>query len=119
MNNYEENKKEIIYYVNLYESGSYPDIKKYITCDSSFFLNFKCNIYTYLRVSTEKQDFGRQLIELYNFLKQKNVSIPIDNIYFDKFTGKRITREQYQELKQHLKTGDYLLISNLSRLGRN
>ncbi len=119
MNNYDENLKEINYYIDLYEKGEFPDIKQYITSENLFFSLYKCDIYAYLRVSTEHQDFGRQIIELYHFLKKRKISIPIQHIFFDKYTGKKIDREQYQEMKTYFKANDYLLIPNLSRLGRN
>lgn len=80
---------------------------------------YNCNLYIYLRVSTEKQDFGRQLIELYNWALKKNIKIYINNLFYDKMTGKRITRDGYQDLKRALKKGDYFVTTNLNRLGRN
>ena len=104
----------------LKENESYKDIEMYIKSnDNEFYNRYHCNIYAYMRVSTEKQDFTRQVIELYEFLKKKNISILINNIYCDKFTGKKINREQYQAMKAQLKENDYLITSNLSRLGRN
>lgn len=87
--------------------------------DNEFYNKYNCNLYIYLRVSTEEQDFGRQLIEVYNWAKKKYITIYINNIYFDKFTGKKISRDGYQELKSNIKTGDYLATTNLNRLGRN
>lgn len=80
---------------------------------------YNCDLYIYLRVSTEKQDFGRQLIELYEWAKKHNITIYINNIYFDKYTGKRTTRSGYQTLKRQLKSNDYIITTNLNRLGRD
>lgn len=95
------------------------DMEDIFKMDNEFYNKYNCNLYIYLRVSTEEQDFGRQLIELYNWAKKKNITIYIKNIYFDKFTGKKITRDGYQELKINIKSGDYIATTNLNRLGRN
>ena len=114
-------QNEILEIMNtLKENENYKDIEMYIKSnDNEFYNRYHCNMYAYMRVSTEKQDFTRQVIELYEFLKKKNISVLIKNIYCDKFTGKRINREQYQAMKGQLKRNDYLITSNLSRLGRN
>ena len=119
MNNYEENLKELNNFISLYKNNGYPDIEEYITNDNKFYDLYGINIWDYIRVSTTKQDFGRQIIELYEYLKKKNISIPKSNIFFDKFTGKKLNRDQYQLLRTKLKKNDYLLTTNLSRLGRN
>ena len=108
--------KSIILFSNNQE---YKDIKEYITTDNDFYNKYNCNLYVYLRVSTEKQEFGRQIIELYKWLKENNIKININNIFCDKYTGKKLTRENYIRLKDKLKNGDYLIISELNRLGRN
>ena len=114
-------QNEILEIMNtLKENENYKDIEVYIKSnDNEFYNRYHCNIFAYMRVSTEKQDFTRQVIELYEFLKKKNISILTSNIFCDKFTGKRINREQYQAMKKQLKENDYLITSNLSRLGRN
>lgn len=88
------------------------------TEENSFFTLYNCNIYIYMRVSTDSQDFGRELIELYNWLKKKGIKVCINNIFCDKCTGKKLNRKDYQRLKDTIKENDYLLISNLNRLGR-
>ena len=106
-------KNEILDYI---KSNNMDDI---FTNENTFFSLYGCNLFIYLRVSTERQDFGRQLVELCEWAKNKNITIFIDSIFFDKYTGKSLKRDGYQEMKKRLKNGDYLVTSNLSRLGRN
>lgn len=114
------NKIEILEFLELFSKDeNYQDIKDYITTENDFYNQYNSNLYAYIRVSTEKQEFGRQIIELYKWLKNKNVKICVDFIYCDKYTGKKLTREEYQKLRNKLKNNDYLIISELNRLGRN
>ncbi len=110
---YNEYKNELIEYIN---DKKCNDI---FTIENIFYQNYNCNLYVYIRVSTGKQDFGRQIEELLDWAKKKNITITINNIYCDKYTGKSINRPAYQELKKIIKSGDYLVTANLSRLGRN
>ncbi len=109
----EEYKNEIIKYI---KDNNMQDV---FTEENLFFQKYNCNLWTYLRVSTENQDFFRQVEELYKYAKKKNITIFIDNIYFDKYTGKKLNRKGYIELRQNYQPNDYLLITNLNRLGRN
>lgn len=111
MNN--DYKLEIINYIN---ENNLHDV---FTVDNIFYNNYNCNLFVYIRVSTEAQGFERQIEEIYKWAKKKNVVICIDYIFLEKYTGKRIYRPQYQEMKQHIKQNDYLVTTNLSRLGRN
>ena len=110
MNNH---KQEIMDFIN---KNNLNDV---FTTDNFFYENFKVNLHVYVRVSTEKQDFGRQIIELYEWAKKKNIKICTDFVFCDKYTGKRTTREQYQKMRGLLQENDYLVVSELSRLGRN
>ena len=113
-------KEEIIDFIDkLSKNKKYKDIKKYISQENSFYNKYNCQLYVYLRVSTGKQEFGRQIIELYNWLKNKDVTIYIENIYCDKFTGKSMSRKEYKKVRSLLNKNDFLLISEVSRLGRN
>lgn len=109
-NNY---KQEIINFINE------NDLNDVFTVENTFFDDYKVNLYVYIRVSTEKQEFGRQIIELYKWAKSKNIKICIDFIFCDKYTGKRTTREQYEKMHDSLQESDYLIVSELNRLGRN
>lgn len=61
--------------------------------------------YGYKRVSTEKQDIGRQTDALNNF--QLNNNITIDEVFTDYYTGKTFNRENYKKLKDVIVSGDY------------
>lgn len=70
-------------------------------------------IYGYIRVSTKEQNEDRQLIAL------RELSIPEQNIFMDKQSGKDFEREGYQRLVKRLKRDDLLCIKSIDRLGRN
>ncbi len=110
MNSY---KQEIIDFIN---DNKLNDV---FTVENKFMNDYKVNLYVYLRVSTEKQEFGRQLLELHEWAKKKNTFICIDYIFCDKYTGKTLKRQAYQELKENIKENDYILVTEVSRLGRN
>lgn len=70
-------------------------------------------IVKYLRVSTSKQDIGRQDFQL------DKLGINFDKEYIDKITGKTIERPQLNKMIVNLKEGDILYCESISRLGRN
>ncbi|WP_367924239.1 recombinase family protein [uncultured Ruthenibacterium sp.] len=70
-------------------------------------------IYGYVRVSTKEQCEERQLIALQDF------SVPPNNIFMDKLSGKDFNRPQYQKLLKKLKAQDLLVVKSIDRLGRN
>lgn len=69
--------------------------------------------YGYVRVSTKNQNTDRQY--------QALIDAGVDErfIFTDKQSGKDFNRPQYQVLKNALRTGDILIIKEISRLGRN
>ena len=69
--------------------------------------------YGYVRVSTREQKEDRQLLAL------RELSIPEENIFLDKQSGKDFLRPQYQRLVRKLKPDDLLYIKSIDRLGRN
>ena len=71
------------------------------------------NIYGYIRVSTREQNEDRQLIAL------QEMSIPEQNIFMDKQSGKDFNRPQYKKLVKKLKPDDLLYIKSIDQLGRN
>ena len=71
------------------------------------------NTYGYIRVSTREQNEERQLTAL------REMSVPKQNIFLDKQSGKDFNRPQYHKLVKKLKTGDLLYIKSIDRLGRN
>ena len=71
------------------------------------------NTYGYIRVSTKEQNEDRQFIAL------REMSIPEQNIFADKQSGKDFNRAQYKKLVKKLKPDDLLYIKSIDRLGRN
>ena len=70
-------------------------------------------IYGYIRVSSADQNEDRQLIAM------RELSIPKQNIFLDKQSGKDFERPQYKRLVKKLKPDDLLYIKSIDRLGRN
>ena len=70
-------------------------------------------IYGYVRVSSSDQNEDRQLIEM------EGLTIPIQNVFIDKQSGKNFNRPQYIKLLETLKKGDLLYVKSIDRLGRN
>lgn len=70
-------------------------------------------IVKYLRVSTTKQDIGRQDLQL------DKLGIKFDREYIDKMTGKSKDRPQLNKMLFDLKDGDVVYCESISRLGRN
>ena len=71
------------------------------------------NIYAYIRVSSKDQNLSRQYASL------KPYSIPPENIFADKKSGKDFNRPAYRRLLRRMKEGDVLFIPSIDRLGRN
>ena len=69
--------------------------------------------YGYIRVSTREQNEDRQFIAL------REMSIPEQNIFMDKQSGKDFNRPQYKKMVKKLKPDDLLYIKSIDRLGRN
>lgn len=70
-------------------------------------------IYGYIRVSTHEQNEDRQRIVM------NELSVPKQNIFMDKQSGKDFNRPQYKKLVKKLRPGDLLYIKSIDRLGRN
>ena len=81
--------------------------------------NNKINYYAYIRVSTDRQDIGRQTDALNQWKKKNNIKIPDENVFIDYYSGKTFDRENYQILKTKLTENDYLVVKEVDRLGRN
>ncbi|MGN9163472.1 recombinase family protein [Clostridium sulfidigenes] len=67
----------------------------------------------YLRVSTKKQDEGRQELQL------DKLGIKFDREYIDKVTGKTEERPQLNKMIVEVKEGDIVYSESISRLGRS
>lgn len=75
------------------------------------------NYYAYERVSTNKQGFERQEEALKRWANENG--IVYDRIFSDIVTGKTFVRDAYQEMRMQLKSGDYVVIKEIDRLGRD
>lgn len=72
------------------------------------------NTYFYIRVSSKDQNIIRQEI------KAKENSIPIENVYIEKVSGKNVTdRPVLNNMMAVLKHGDKLVVDSISRFARN
>ncbi len=69
--------------------------------------------YGYVRVSSTEQNEDRQMLAM------ARLSVPKENIFMDKQSGKDFERPQYKKLVRKLKPGDLLYIKSIDRLGRN
>lgn len=70
-------------------------------------------IFKYERVSTKKQNVGRQEMIL------DKLGITFDKAYTDKISGKGIDRPSLNKLKLEVSEGDVIYCESISRLGRN
>lgn len=70
-------------------------------------------VYGYVRVSSTDQNESRQLLAM------KQLSVPRQNIFLDKQSGKDFNRPQYKRMIKKIRSGDLLYILSIDRLGRN
>lgn len=75
-------------------------------------------IYGYIRVSTDLQTVENQRFEILNFCKKN--SLKIDEWIEETVSGtKNVTKRNLGKLIKKIKSGDLIICSELSRLGRN
>ena len=77
--------------------------------------------YGYIRVSTDKQDLNNQLQEIIGYCKSKGLQLNTDQI-FQEVVSSRVNKQDRKALcglMESLKKDDTLIVSELSRLGRN
>ena len=74
-------------------------------------------VFSYIRVSTEKQEFGRQQEAIKKYCQENNIKI--DREFSDKISGKTFERKEYQEMKQLVEKDDVIIIKELDRFGRS
>ncbi|MDR1605258.1 MAG: recombinase family protein [Gracilibacteraceae bacterium] len=67
----------------------------------------------YVRISAADQNAARQLDAM------RGLSIPPENIYVDKQSGKDFDRPAYKAMLERLASGDLIHILSIDRLGRN
>ncbi len=70
-------------------------------------------VYGYIRVSSTDQNEDRQLVAM------RARSVPPENIFIDKQSGKDFDRPEYKRMVEKLRQGDLLYILSIDRLGRN
>lgn len=72
----------------------------------------------YIRVSTDKQTTKNQKFEIKNFSKAKNILI--DEWIEEKISAtKKLDDRKFGQLLKRMEKGDTLIVSELSRMGRN
>lgn len=75
-------------------------------------------IYAYIRVSTDKQTVENQRFEIQNFAQERNWGI--DKWVSETVSGTKLAKERkLGSLLKKMKKGDTLIITEISRLGRN
>lgn len=74
--------------------------------------------YGYIRVSTERQNTENQRFEILNFAESKGINIEkwIDETIS---ATKKLDERKFGKLLKKMKKGDQLIVTELSRLGRN
>ena len=71
------------------------------------------NRYALIRVSTEEQNEGRQVVRM------TELGILKKNIIIEKESGKSVVRTKYRNLVKQLRKGDILYIETIDRLSRD
>ncbi len=74
--------------------------------------------YGYIRISTDKQTTENQKFEIKNFSKSKQINIE-EWIEETISSTKKLEVRKFGDLLNRMKKGDVLIVSELSRLGRN
>ena len=75
-------------------------------------------IYGYIRVSSDKQTTENQHFEITNYSKTRN--LPIDEWIEETISStKKLSDRKFDKLLQKMQKGDILIVTELSRLGRN
>lgn len=74
--------------------------------------------YAYIRVSTERQNVENQKFEIENFTKLKE--IPIHKWIEEKISSvEKLDDRKFGKLLKKMKKGDQIVVTELSRIGRN
>ena len=74
-------------------------------------------VYSYIRVSTERQEFSRQEEAIKKYCQENNITL--DREFSDKISGKTFDRKEYQEMRELVQKDDVIIIKELDRLGRD
>ncbi len=89
------------------------DFSAFNTDSEQLILECRGTVYGYVRVSTDHQDYARQIEAM------KRLGLKEENIFKDKKSGKDFDREAYRQLMEILKPGDLVVVLALDRFGRN
>lgn len=89
------------------------DFSTFNTDSAQLIRECKGNVYGYVRVSTEHQDYARQLDVM------EKLGVRQENIFKDKKSGKDFDREGYTALMNLIQPGDLVVVLSLDRFGRN
>ena len=73
----------------------------------------KGTVYGYVRVSTDHQDYTRQIEAL------RKLGVKERNIFKDKKSGKDFNRDEFRKLMEIIRAGDCIVVLELDRFGRN
>lgn len=78
-------------------------------------------IYGYIRVSTDKQNLGNQLFEIVEYCKNKNIDLKTSNVFQEIISTRKEKKERKQLvlLLDLIRENDTLVVSELSRMGRD
>ncbi|MBF0555688.1 MAG: recombinase family protein [Nitrospirae bacterium] len=72
----------------------------------------------YLRISTGQQDLNNQKLELHEYAHKHNLKI--DEFFEVEVSSRKSTKERkIDKLLEYLQEGDFLIVTELSRLGRS
>ena len=74
-------------------------------------------VYSYIRVSTERQEFSRQEEAVKKYCKENEITV--DREFSDKISGKTFERVEYQLMKDLVEKDDVIIIKELDRFGRS
>jgi DNA invertase Pin-like site-specific DNA recombinase len=75
-------------------------------------------VIAYLRVSTDRQELNVQRLEILEYANRHNIKIT-DFMELEISSRKDVKQRRIDELIERLNTGDTLIVSELSRLGRS
>ena len=71
--------------------------------------------FVYIRVSTDKQVYDRQI----HYLQQHGYNLDECEVVTETFTGTKKSRPQWDAMLDRMKKGDTLVVKSLSRIGRS
>jgi DNA invertase Pin-like site-specific DNA recombinase len=79
------------------------------------------SIYVYCRVSTNHQDFDRQIFEIKQYFKSHNINFDdVAEIVQEHESGKKSYEDRrFNELFEKCKPGDFIYAASTDRIGRN